>query len=48
VKTTHTVVSIFEAIGADRPDHAPTIKVDVPSAGYGDLDLLRSCVLHGT
>jgi uncharacterized protein YukE len=34
-KTVQAAVSIFEMIAADRPDNAPSTKVEVPSAGYG-------------
>lgn len=37
-KAVDTAQSIFEMIAADRPDHAPSTRVDVPRAGYGGPD----------
>jgi uncharacterized protein YukE len=37
-KTIQAAVSIFEMIAADRPDNAPSAKVEVPSTSYSGPD----------
>lgn len=45
-KTIQAAVSIFEMIAADRPDHAPSTRVEVPSTSYGGPDAPGRCDEH--